>query len=160
MLHPGFDFTAENNEYALRYRHIEDFFKFKISKSREDGIVDLKFSCAKCLPLKKVLRTSSQAPMSNLRVHLRKIHPETMPEFDELVKTMPKRPRKPKVPSEFNFERDKTKTKIFVTKPHKMKKNQTCELCGKSFRQKSYLESHKRGVHEGIKGIIFSDHEI
>ena len=142
---------AENSEYATRYRHIEDFFKFRVSKSRDDGIVDLKFSCIKCLPLKKILRTSSQAPMSNLRVHLRKIHPNLIAEFDELVKSLPKRPRKPKMPSEFNTKvLDKTK-KINVTKPYKVRKNHTCEVCGKCFRQKSYLESHKRGVHEGIE---------
>ena len=111
--------------------------------------MDLKFRCVKCLPLKKVLKTSSQAPMSNLRVHLRKIHPDTMSEFDELVKTLPKRPRKPKAPTEFSFDRDKSKKIIDVNKPYKVRKNHTCEVCGKCFRQKSYLESHKRGVHEG-----------
>ena len=140
---------SENNEYAIRYSHIDNFFKFRVSKPREDGIVDLKFRCIKCLPLKKVLKTSSQAPMSNLRVHLRKIHPDTMTEFDELVKTLPKRPRKPKAPSEFNFNKDKSKKIIDVNKPYKVRKNHTCEVCGKCFRQKSYLESHKRGVHEG-----------
>ena len=49
--------------------------------------------------------------MSNLRVHLRKIHPDAMPEFDELVKSLPKRPRKPKIPSELNLYKDKNKTK-------------------------------------------------
>jgi len=142
---------SENNEYAIRYSHIDNFFKFRVSKPREDGIVDLKFRCVKCLPLKKVLKTSSQAPMSNLRVHLRKIHPDTMAEFDELVKTLPKRPRKPKAPTEFSFNRDKSKKIIDVNKPYKVRKNHTCEVCGKCFRQKSYLESHKRGVHEGIK---------
>ena len=87
--------------------------------------------------------------MSNLRVHLRKIHPDAMPEFDDLVKSLPKRPRKPKMPSELNLYKDKNKTKMFMAKPHKVRKNHTCEVCGKCFRQKSYLESHKRGVHEG-----------
>ena len=73
--------------------------------------MDLKFRCVKCLPLRKVLKTSSQAPMSNLRVHLRKIHPDTMAEFDELVKTLPKRPRKPKAPTEFSFNKDKSRLK-------------------------------------------------
>ena len=124
---------------------IERKFKKNIIRT----IVDLKFRCVKCLPLKKVLKTSSQAPMSNLRVHLRKIHPDTMAEFDELVKTLPKRPRKPKAPTEFSFNRDKSKKIIDVNKPYKVRKNHTCEVCGKCFRQKSYLESHKRGVHEG-----------
>ena len=29
---------SENNEYAIRYSHIDNFFKFRVSKPREDGI--------------------------------------------------------------------------------------------------------------------------
>ena len=38
-------------------------------------------------PVVKVLKTTTQAPMSNLRAHLKKIHADLMCQFDEKMKT-------------------------------------------------------------------------
>ena len=40
-----------------------------------------------CFPVVKVLKTTTQAPMSNLRAHLKKIHADLMCQFDEKMKT-------------------------------------------------------------------------
>jgi hypothetical protein len=45
----------------------------------------MEFSCTKCLPVVKVLKTSTQAPMSNLRAHLKKVHADFMNQFDEIT---------------------------------------------------------------------------
>ena len=79
--------SSSNNDFATKYAHIEDFFKFESSKVRENGIFDMEFSCVKCLPVVKVLKTTTQAPMSNLRAHLRKIHADLMSQFDEQTRT-------------------------------------------------------------------------
>ena len=45
-------------------------------------------------PVVKVLKTTTQAPMSNLRAHLKKIHADLMCQFDEKMKTSHKKTRK------------------------------------------------------------------
>ena len=79
--------SSSHSDFATKYAHIEDFFKFQSSKVRENGIFDMEFSCVKCLPTVKVLKTTTQAPMSNLRAHLRKIHSDLMNQFDEQTRT-------------------------------------------------------------------------
>ena len=98
--------SSSNNDFAKKYAHIEDFFKFQSSKVRENGIFDMEFSCVKCLPAVKVLKTTTQAPMSNLRAHLRKIHSDLMDQFDEHTRTLDgRRWKKPfKSKSERNVE--------------------------------------------------------
>lgn len=87
-------FIVSTIDFASKYAHLEDFFKFESSKGRENGIFDMVFSCVKCLPVVKVLKTTTQAPMSNLRAHLRKIHLDLMDEFDEKTRTSSKRSKK------------------------------------------------------------------
>jgi hypothetical protein len=74
-----------NSDFATKYAHLEEFFKFESSKGRGNGIFDMEFSCTKCLPVVKVLKTSTQAPMSNLRAHLKKVHANFMNQFDEIT---------------------------------------------------------------------------
>ena len=75
-----------SSDFATKYAHLEEFFKFESSKRRNNGIFDMEFSCTKCLPVVKVLKTSTQAPMSNLRAHLKKVHADFMNQFDEITK--------------------------------------------------------------------------
>ena len=79
--------NVNSDDLATRYKHIEDFFLFESSKAKDNGIIDMEFSCANCVNVKKVLKTSTQAPMSNLRAHLRKIHPDLMGRFDSLLRS-------------------------------------------------------------------------
>ena len=74
-----------SSDFATKYAHLEEFFKFESSKRRNNGIFDMEFSCTKCLPVVKVLKTSTQAPMSNLRAHLKKVHADFMNQFDEIT---------------------------------------------------------------------------
>ena len=82
-----------SEDLALRYKHIEDFFMFESSRAKENGIIDMEFSCVNCTHVKKVLKTSTQAPMSNLRAHLRKIHPDLMGKFDDILRATPRKSR-------------------------------------------------------------------
>ena len=79
--------NVNSDDLATRYKHIEEFFLFESSKAKDNGIIDMEFSCANCVNVKKVLKTSTQAPMSNLRAHLRKIHPDLMGRFDSLLRS-------------------------------------------------------------------------
>ena len=74
-----------SSDFATKYAHLEEFFRFESSKRRNNGIFDMEFSCTKCLPVVKVLKTSTQAPMSNLRAHLKKVHADFMNQFDEIT---------------------------------------------------------------------------
>ena len=85
--------NVNSDDLALRYKHIEEFFLFESSRAKENGIIDMEFSCANCTHVKKVLKTSTQAPMSNLRAHLKKIHPDLMEKFDVVLRSAPKRAR-------------------------------------------------------------------
>ena len=77
--------SVPSSDFATKYAHLEEFFKFESSKRRNNGIFDMEFSCTKCLPVVKVLKTSTQAPMSNLRAHLKKVHADFMNQFDEIT---------------------------------------------------------------------------
>ena len=76
---------VSSSDFATKYAHLEEFFKFESSKRRNNGIFDMEFSCTKCLPVVKILKTSTQAPMSNLRAHLKKVHADFMNQFDEIT---------------------------------------------------------------------------
>ena len=77
--------STKDFDFVAKYAHLEEFFKFESSKGRDNGIFDMEFSCTKCLPVVKVLKTSTQAPMSNLRAHLKKVHANFMNQFDEIT---------------------------------------------------------------------------
>ena len=86
--------SLPNNDFSAKYAHLEEFFKFESSKLRQNGIHDMEFSCMKCLPVIKVLKTTTQAPMSNLRAHLKKLHSDLMCQFEEVTKTSHKRTKR------------------------------------------------------------------
>ena len=59
--------------------YLKDFFKFESSKLREDGKVEIEFSCFKCQTNQKeaILKTSSiDATPYNLQFHMKKVHPQ------------------------------------------------------------------------------------
>ena len=50
-----------SDDLAIRYKHIEEFFIYESSETKENGITDMKFSCVNCAQHghgKKVLTTS------------------------------------------------------------------------------------------------------
>ena len=91
------DFKADEYDeidekiFATKYEAIESIFKFKNSSSKGNGLFHLQFSCVICErqrfePEEKLLKTTTPSPMSNLRAHLKKLHPNFVPEFDNLVR--------------------------------------------------------------------------
>ena len=82
------DFKTEFDEdtFAAKFEALESIFKFRNSHSKDNGLFHLQFSCVLCEPEEKLLKTTTPSPMSNLRAHLKKIHPKTVHEFDELIR--------------------------------------------------------------------------
>ena len=91
------------DNFEEKFSHIKSFFKYEGKKEREDGLYQLTFSCVKCLPIKKSLKTLSSVPLSNLRTHLKSAHPKLKPDFENLTNFSPrssgKRPAKVEVES-------------------------------------------------------------
>ena len=73
--------------------HLKDFFKFESSKLREDGKIEIEFSCFKCQTNQKaILKTSSiDATPYNLQFHMKKVHPQLVWKFYEATKSKRKR---------------------------------------------------------------------
>ena len=83
------------DDLAIRYKHIEAFFIFESLETKKNGITDMEFSCVTCAQHelgKKVLKTSSQAPTSNLKHHIRVKHNNLMGRFHTLLETIPRKP--------------------------------------------------------------------
>ena len=89
--------NLQNSDFSEEYAHLEEFFKFETSKPRQNGIYTIEFSCMICLPKTKVLKSTTLAPMSNLRAHLKKKHSDLMCQFKELLRNSRKRTRRKKV---------------------------------------------------------------
>ena len=74
-------------EFEKKYMHIKDFYKLKsIHPSSDLTIVHLQFICVQCLPKNKLLKSTSQAPFSNLKAHLASVHSSSAAKFDTIKK--------------------------------------------------------------------------
>ena len=85
-----------SDDLAIRYKHIEEFFIYESSETKENGITDMKFACVNCAQNghgKKVLKTSSQAPTSNLKKHLSLKHTNSMSRFLAILESTPRKSR-------------------------------------------------------------------
>ena len=134
--------SVNSDNLEIRYKHIEEYFIFESSETKENGLIDLEFSCVNCADLgegKKILKTCITAPMSNLKVHLRRIHPTLIDNFKTLLRSTP---RKSNLKRGANMRQ---KNRLGPKKPYK------CFLCDKSFRKELSLKEHTDVVHEGKK---------
>ena len=87
--------SVDYDNLAIRYKHIDEFFIFESLETKENGITDMEFSCVTCAQNglgKKVLKTSLQAPTSNLKHHIRVKHNNLMGRFHTLLETIPRKP--------------------------------------------------------------------
>ena len=97
-------------EFEKKYIHIKDFYKLKsIHQSSDLTIVHLQFICVQCLPKNKLLKSTSQAPFSNLKAHLANVHSSSAAKFD----TIKKDPKKRTIPSQQDVVSKKPKLDIF-----------------------------------------------
>jgi hypothetical protein len=156
---------------AARYEHLKDFFKFESSKLREDGKIEIEFSCFKCQTNQKaILKTSSiDVTPYNLQFHMKKVHPQLVWKFYEATKSKRKRKRLwipdegpficPECQDNFSSSEAlknhwKIKHKTIKHKPYdKLEEECLCNLCGKTFKRKSYLKEHLKEVHERLPYI-------
>ena len=81
---------ANYSDLVKKYKYIKEFFILQSSKAKENGVIGMEFSCVNCFPAKKVLRTSSQVPIWNLKNHMIKVHPDLSDSFDALLKSNPR----------------------------------------------------------------------
>ena len=63
------------DDHNEKFSFMREYFKLTEVLLKDNGVIDYSFTCIKCLPTKKTLKTNSQAPTSNLKVHVTKIHP-------------------------------------------------------------------------------------
>lgn len=70
--------------FSNKFDYLKQFFLFKDSTQKENGAHALRFSCVKCLPQSKILKSCTTAPLSNLRAHLMKVHGLHLKSFEEL----------------------------------------------------------------------------
>ena len=164
-------FQDQNCDFNGRYEHLKDFFKLECSKLKEDGKREIEFSCFKCesdenrttasSQSKTMLKTSTtDSTPYNLQFHMKKFHPQLVWKFYEATKSKRKRKRL-WIPNEGPFIcpecqesfTSSDKLKIHWKIQHKTIKNKPCDkfeeeclcnLCGKTFKRKSYLKEHLR----------------
>ena len=65
----------------VKFKHIEEFFELKNAVATDNGTVKYEFKCNKCLPIKKIIKSSSQNAYSNLNSHIEHIHPSIKAAF-------------------------------------------------------------------------------
>ena len=59
------------DDHHEKFSHIKEYFKLTEVLLKDNGVIDYSFTCVKCLPTKKILKTNSQAPSSNLKVYVK-----------------------------------------------------------------------------------------
>ena len=145
---------------TIKYKRIEEFFIFESSETKENGIIDMEFSCVNCLPVRKVLKTTSQGPISNLKRHLIKMHPDLIDRFKALLGCKQKQKCK---------YCDYTSTRKSCITKHETKCVKAhieivhdkitpflCAICDYKCNMKQVLENHISAVHEGKKPHVCS----
>ena len=80
-------FTMATPIDSDRFKGIESFFiLLKESKSQDNANPLLTFECVKCRPLKKTISSNTQAPYSNLKLHVKRIHGSNdLKDFEEAI---------------------------------------------------------------------------
>ena len=79
---------ANYSDLVKKYKYIKEFFILQSSKAKENGVIGMEFSCVNCFPAKRVLRTSSQVPIWNLKNHMIKVHQDLSDSFDALIQEL------------------------------------------------------------------------
>ena len=54
------------DDHNEKFSFMEEYFKLTEVLLKDNGVIDYSFTCIKCLPTKKTIKTNSQAPTSNL----------------------------------------------------------------------------------------------
>ena len=88
--------------HIARFSYMEKFFTLHSSTPTEK-CVDLQFQCVLCLPLLKYIKTSTQSPYSNLKLHMKRLHTKLSAEFEELIRSAIAK-RKKTVSFDLSFE--------------------------------------------------------
>ena len=70
----------ENN-----FKEIESFFVLKEIKEQDERTSKLTFECVKCLPKINKINSSTQAPFSNLKTHIKNKHNGFLSQFEDAV---------------------------------------------------------------------------
>ena len=59
-----------------RFAHISEFFEFVSFCQRSDGVTEFTFKCCLCIK-KDPKKSSNSSPYSNLKTHLKRMHPHS-----------------------------------------------------------------------------------
>ena len=65
-----------------KYSHIASFFTLKEIKNADSINASLVFECIKCLPKIQSINSTSQAPYSNLKTHIKRVHNSDLENFE------------------------------------------------------------------------------
>jgi len=162
---------ANYSDLIKKYKHIEEFFIFESSETKENGIIGMEFSCVNCLPLRKVLKTTSQGPVSNLKGHLIKRHPDLIDRFKALLGCKQRKSRKKigtvniEDPHNFEFEDLAIKYKyiedFFSLQSTKLKENGAVSMefsCVNCLPAKIVVWTRKRVPVWGLKNHMMRKH--
>ena len=139
---------------TIKYKHFEEFFIFESSDTKENGIIHMEFSCVNCLPSRKVLKTCKASPMSNLKAHLMKRHPDLLDRFKALRRYNQRK-------SIQNQRIQKTEKQMIIgeaampevsqTKSETIRnKDHQCALCDSQFNTQTGYKLHMESKHQGL----------
>ena len=78
-------------KFRDKFTYLKDFFELYEAKNNENGIFNFKFECVKCRPQKRLLKSTRQNAIANLRAHMKSIHAPILSKFEQCK--VPKRPR-------------------------------------------------------------------
>ena len=127
---------AKLNGLRMKYKHIEEFFIFKSAKTKENGTINMEFSCVSCSPAIKVLIANSLLNMSHLIKHLKILHPDVVDRFKALLSSNKResgqKSEAEKIANKFNPE---------TPKPH------ICPKCNRGYSTAEGLIRHKWSAH-------------
>ena len=140
---------------TIKYKHFEEFFIFESSDTKENGIIHMEFSCVNCLPARKVLKTCKTSPMSNLKSHLMKRHPDLLDRFKALRRYNQRK-------SIQNQRIQKTEKQMIIGEAAMPEVSQTksetienkdyqCALCDSQFNTHTGYKLHKESKHQGLR---------
>ena len=149
--------------YQLKFSCLDKFFDFvDVNLVEKKGLVDMyqfHFKCKKCVP-KIDIKSDSRAAFSNLKTHIRRVHPELLGEYSELRKStfQQKMLKRKSLLTTSNISNFRQKVEIVQSKNRYAC---ACEACFKIFFAPEFLSKHINRVHKGsIDGQKFPDDEI
>ena len=139
---------------TIKYKHFEEFFIFESSDTKENGIIHMEFSCVNCLPSRKVLKTIKTSPMSNLKSHLMKRHPDLLDRFKALRRYNQRKSiqnqRIQKTEKQMIFG-EAAMPEVSQTKSETIKnKDYQCALCDSQFNTQTGYKLHMESKHQGL----------